>query len=97
VLQGTVLLADEVPDMASALRLSELALRERTTCIEIEIGGTLSLASVVEVMTEGLADALDRKPVSGCLHQDELALCEALLRDDIDDHAYVLRHTGAPA
>jgi lipoate-protein ligase A len=97
VLQGTILLADEVADMASALRLPESALRERTTCIEIEIGGAPSLASLVEVMTEGLAEALDRKPVSGWLHQNELALCEILLRGDIDDNAYVLRHTAGPA
>jgi lipoate---protein ligase len=97
VLQGTILLDDEILDMASALRLSESVLRQRTTCLEIEIGATPPLASVVEVITEGLAEALDRKPVSGSLRQNELTLCEALLRDEVGTDRYVLGHTAAPA
>jgi lipoate---protein ligase len=97
VLQGTILLADEVPDMASVLRLPESVLRERTTCLEIEIGAAPSLASVVGAITEGLAEAFDRKPVSGRLHQNELALCEALLHDEIGTDRYVLGHTAASA
>jgi len=97
VLQGTILLADEVRDMASTLRLSESALRQHTTCLEIEIGAPPSMALVIEVIAQGLAEVLGRKPVTGHLHQNELALCETLLRDEIGANSYVLRHTAVPA
>jgi lipoate-protein ligase A len=97
VLQGTILLADEVPDMARALRLPESALRERTTCLQIEIGTAPSLPSVVGAITEGLAEAFDRVPASGRLHRDERTLCEALLRDEIGTDRYILGHTAASA
>jgi lipoate-protein ligase A len=97
VLQGTILLTDDTPAMACALRLAEPALRGRTTCLEAEIGAAPSLASVVDVIIEGVAAAFDCKAVPGRLHRDELALCEALLRDGIGTDAYILRRTAASA
>lgn len=97
VLQGTVLLADETAQMARALRLPEAALRARTTCLESEIGKTPSLASVAGAITQGLAEALGWKAVPGRLLQAEIALCEALLRDDMADDSCVLGSSAAPA
>jgi lipoate-protein ligase A len=97
VLQGTILLTDETAAMAAALRLPETTLRERTTCLEIEIGNPPSLASVAGAITEGLAEAFDCEAVPRCLHRHEIALCEALLREDVGDDAYVLGRTAAPA
>jgi lipoate-protein ligase A len=97
VLQGTILLTDETAAMAAALKLPVAALRERVTCLAAEIGAAPSLASVVAAITEGLTEAFDCEAVPGRLHQDEIALCEALLCDDIGDDAYVLGHTAAPA
>jgi lipoate---protein ligase len=97
VLQGTVLLAEETGAMARALRLPEAAVRERTTCLEVEIGAVPSLASVRAAVTEGLTGALDCNPVSGRLHRAELASCEALLRDEIGADGHAVAHTAAPA
>ena len=97
VLQGTVLLADETPAMARALRLPEAALRERTTSLEVEIGGAPSLPSLVDALVVGLAEALNRETAPGRPRQDELALCEATLRADVDGDVYVVEGTAAPA
>jgi lipoate-protein ligase A len=97
VLQGTVLLHDEVADMAGALRLPESALRERTTCLEVEIGAAPSVASVAAAISEGLAACLGCELMPAQPGQDELARCEALLRDEIGDDAYVLGRQPAPA
>jgi lipoate-protein ligase A len=97
VLQGTILLTDETPAMARALRLPEAALRERTTCLEAEIGAVPTLSSLADALVAGLAESLDRQPVPGCLRQDELAACESLLRDEIDGDAYVFGRAVAPA
>jgi lipoate-protein ligase A len=95
VLQGTVLLADETTAMAAALRLPEPVLRERTTSLEIEIGAAPSFATAVDAITEGLAEAFDCKAVPGRVNQDEIALCEALLRDEIGIDRYTCGHTAA--
>jgi lipoate-protein ligase A len=97
VLQGTVLIADEVAAMARALRLPETALRERTTCLEAEIGAGPSMASVVAAVTEGLARALDCEAASGRILPRELALCATLLGDEIGADTFVLDGTAAPA
>jgi lipoate-protein ligase A len=97
VLQGTVLLEDEASAMALALRLPEAALRERVTCLAAEIGSVPSMASVVDTITGGLAAALDRAPMPDRLHHDEIALCEALLCEEIGTDAYVLGRAAAPA
>jgi lipoate-protein ligase A len=96
VLQGTVLLENEIPDMAGALGLPQAALRERITCLEIEMGEAPALAAVVDAISGCLAEALGRGAMPGGLRQDELALCETLLRDEIGDEDYVLGQMPAP-
>jgi hypothetical protein len=39
--------------MAGALRLPESALREWTTCLEVEIGATPSMAAVADAIAKG--------------------------------------------
>jgi lipoate---protein ligase len=97
VLQGTVLLTDETATMAAALRLPEAMLRERTTCLEAEIGATPSLAQVVGAVADGLAGAIGCEPVPGCLHEAAVALCDLLLKSESGDRACVLAPTPAPA
>jgi lipoate-protein ligase A len=83
VLQGTVLIADEAIAMARALGLPEPALRERTICLAAEIGAAPVLHRVIEAISQGLAEALDCRPVPSSLHQEEVDLCEALMRAGI--------------
>jgi lipoate-protein ligase A len=97
VLQGTVLLEDEIADMAGALRLPQAALRERMTCLAVEIGGAPSLASVVEAIAACLAEALGGEPVPCRPHRDELALCETLLREAIGRDADIPGQAPVPA
>jgi lipoate-protein ligase A len=97
VLQGTVLIGDDTPDMARALRLPEAALRERVTCLEAEIGTAPALPAVVASVTLGLSDAVECEPVPGEPNDEELALCEALLRDEIGTDAYVAGRSAVPA
>jgi lipoate---protein ligase len=96
VLQGTVLVADEVAAMALALRFSEHALHGRVTCLEAETGAALPMQAVVDNITIGLADALGCEPVRAEAQPDELALCEALLRDEIGTEAYVAGRSAVP-
>ncbi len=97
VLQGTVLITDDVPVMARALRLSEAELRARVTCLAAEIGAAPSLPAVIDCITMGLAEVLGREPVPDKLRCDELALCDELLREEIGTDAYVAGRADAPA
>jgi lipoate-protein ligase A len=97
VLQGTVLIADDVPAMARALRLPEAELRARVTCLSAELGAAPALPPVIECLTMGLAEALGREPVRAAPRSDELALCEELLREEIGTDAYVAGRAAAPA
>jgi lipoate-protein ligase A len=92
VLQGTVLLSDETAAMAAALRLPVETLRERMTCLEVEVGATPSLAQVVDVVARGLAEALGCEPVPGCVHDAEVALCDLLLKGESGDRLHTRAH-----
>ncbi|MBO0764451.1 MAG: hypothetical protein J2P50_07675 [Hyphomicrobiaceae bacterium] len=83
VLQGTVLICDDVPVMARALRLPEAELVRRVTCLEAETGAPPALQVVVDCITMGLAEALGREPMPSQPRGHELALGEALLRAEI--------------
>ena len=96
VVQGTVLIDDDVPAMALALRLSEADLRDRVTSLAAEIGAAPALAPVIDCIAVGLAEALDREPVRACARDDEVALCNDLLRDEIGTEAYVAGRAAAP-
>jgi lipoate-protein ligase A len=97
LLQGTVLVRDDVAAMARALRLPEAVLRQRVTCLEEEIGSAPALPAIVEGIAQGLAEALAREPIPGQIRRDEAALCEALLRDEIGTDAYVAGRGVVPA
>jgi lipoate-protein ligase A len=97
VLQGTVLIIDEAPAMACALRLQEAALRARTSCVEAGIGAAPPLASVIAAITQGLRDSLGREPVPGHLREDEIALCETLLRRGMAADEHSLQRAAVPA
>jgi lipoate-protein ligase A len=90
VLQGTILIDDEVPAMAQALRISKSALRDSVTCLAAVLAATPSIARVQACVTEGLMAALDRTP----LHQDsspaDLAAAEALLSSELGGDAGIM-------
>jgi lipoate---protein ligase len=97
MLQGTVLIGDDVPAMERALRLREGQLRERVTCLAAELGAPPALPAVVDCITLGLAEALGREPMPSRPRDDELALCDKLLREEIGTDAYVAGRAAAPA
>jgi lipoate---protein ligase len=96
VVQGTVLIDDDVPAMARALRLAEADLRDRVTSLAVEVGAAPDLAAVIDCIAAGLAEALDREPVRACARDDEVALCSDLLRGEIGMEAYVAGRAAAP-
>ena len=61
VLQGTVLIEDDSPVMASALRIPQGVLHEALCCLVMALGVKPSIATVRESITRGLADALGRR------------------------------------
>jgi lipoate-protein ligase A len=96
VVQGTVLVDDDVPPMALALRLSEADLRKRVTSLAGEVGAAPAPAAIIDCIAVGLAEALDREPARAWARDDEVALCSDLLRGEIGTEAYVAGHTAAP-
>lgn len=83
LLQGTVLVEDDADVMAAALRIPEAALRAGVTSLAEAVGTPPPLVDIMECITQGLTDATRREPVPGQPGADELALCDALLRDEI--------------
>ena len=82
ILQGTVLVEDEVSVMARALRSSEAALRDKVTCLAMERGEAPPLSLVIESISRGLTGALRCKPAIGHPSLDEIAICEIMLNDE---------------
>jgi lipoate---protein ligase len=97
LLQGTVLAGDDVPAMATALRIPEAALRGKVTSLEEALGEVPSSASIVACITRGIAEALRREPATGHPLLEEAALCEALLRAEIGTEAFVSGAAGIAA
>jgi lipoate---protein ligase len=97
LLQGTVLIGDDVRQMARTLRLPEAELRARVTCLANEVGEAPALPRVMDCITMGLAEALGRAPVPGEPRDDEIDLCDELLRAEIGTDSYVMGHVAAPA
>jgi lipoate-protein ligase A len=83
VLQGTVLIADDLPQMARALRLSEAELRGRVTCLAAAIGQVPPVGDVAVAVRDGLMRALGRTPAMGQPSAEEMAVAESLLREEI--------------
>jgi lipoate-protein ligase A len=89
VLQGTVLVDDEASVMARALRVPQAAIRGNVTCLAEAIGTAPSLDSIVACISLGLAESLQRKPVIENPSADVIALCEALLQEEIGTEEFV--------
>jgi lipoate-protein ligase A len=90
VLQGTVLIADDMPEMARALRLPEAVLRERVTCLAAAIGQAPPVADVAVALRDGLMQALDRTPVMDQPSAEEMAAAESLLQEDIGTEEFLM-------
>jgi lipoate---protein ligase len=97
VLQGTLLISDEVPTMAKALRIPETVLRAQTTCLTSVLANPLSLDALKAVLSQGLTEALQRRPNIERASLEELSYCAALLREEIARDEFVPRPSaGAP-
>ena len=99
VLQGTVLLTDEITVMACALRLPESSLRSNITCLAEACGFVPLLSEVTCALICGLTETLDREAVAQPLSAREAVCCEALLQEEIGADAFVFgtHDTGAAA
>lgn len=89
VLQGTVVTTDDAAVMARTLRIPEASLRAKVTSLEGELGQAPSPTLVVACLARGIADAVQREPLSCQLRADETTLCEALLAGEIGTEEFV--------
>jgi hypothetical protein len=96
VLQGTLLISDEVPTMAKALRIPETVLRVQTTCLTSVLANTLPLDALKAALSQGLAEALQRRPNIARASLEELRYCAALLRGEIASDEFVPPSAGVP-
>lgn len=85
VLQGTVLIEDEVGTMARALGLSEETLRRGMTCLHEAAGAVIPMASVMTSISAALCEALGKSGSAQSLHHAEQARCEQLFLSPRDD------------
>src|SRR5262249_31448606 len=89
VLQGTVLIEDDRAEMAAALGISETTLRQRVSCLAASLQPAPTLADVQSALAAGLATRLQRMSLSAQPSDAELALADALLREEIGGEDYV--------
>ena len=89
VLQGTVLITDDLPEMARALRISETVLRQRLSCLTAAVGRALPIADVADSVLRGLMRALDRTAAMAQPSAAEIAAAEAMLREEIGTEEFV--------
>ena len=94
LLQGTVLVTDVASAMASALRLPESMLRSKITSLAEECASLPSPPHLMNCLTGALTDKLDRAPVFVSPCNEEIALCENLLREEVGTDAFVRASTG---
>jgi len=83
VLQGTVLIVDDVPAMAGILGVPESTLRERITCLAAVLTSLPPLADIGASVVRGLGGAVGRIPVVGVPEPEEIAHAELLLHADV--------------
>jgi lipoate-protein ligase A len=83
VLQGAVLIEDDVPAMARALRLGVGELRARVTCLSAALRAPPPIDDVKNRIIEALVQALDRTSVHAQPDPHDLALAEELLDTEI--------------
>lgn len=81
VLQGTILIEDDVAEMARALRLAEAILRDHVTCLAAALGKAPSVDRVKTAVVQGLMAVLDATPD----HQDASTADVASTEQALDD------------
>jgi lipoate---protein ligase len=89
VLQGVVLIDDDISEMALALRSSEPALQQRLTCLAAERGASPALHEVTGSIETGLLDVLGGTPQRRAAANDERDDCETMLRSEIGSDEFV--------
>ena len=89
VLQGTVMIEDDVADMAGALRMPEAVLRGRVSCLAAALATVPPLAQVQAAIAGELAARLGRSLLHAEPDDAELACAEKLLGDEIGTDDYV--------
>lgn len=90
VLQGTILIEDDVRAMGQALRIPEPALRERVTNLADVLGRAPAVADIRESILAELVQALGRTPVSDRASAGEIAHAERLLEREIGADEFVM-------
>jgi lipoate-protein ligase A len=90
VLQGTVLIEDDTPAMARALRIPEGALRGRVTSLAETLPEPPALRDVCASIVWELSKALQRAPVQDEPSREEIALADRLLDEEIGSEDFVM-------
>ena len=70
--------------MAKALRIPETVLRAQTTCLTSVLANPVSLDALKAALSQGLTEALQRRPNFDRAGPEELRYCAALLREEGD-------------
>jgi lipoate-protein ligase A len=97
ILQGTVLVIDEITIMARALRLSESSLRSGITCLADACADVPPLPHVIDCLTRGLSETLDMEAMKQSPSDEEVICCETLLHDEIGADAFVFGDSAGAA
>jgi lipoate-protein ligase A len=91
-LQGTILIEDDVPAMARALRMPQAALRAHVTCLAAALGFAPALPQAQALVVEGLMAALGRVPMHEAPSPSDLAEAEAFMGSEIAENAGAARN-----
>lgn len=97
VLQGTVLIEDDIAMMARALRIPGATLRAKVTCLVNELREIPPLESVAARIAAGLVEVLQKEPTIKSPGPDETALCDTVLRTEIGTDEFVFGSAAAQA
>jgi lipoate-protein ligase A len=89
LLQGTVLIEDDVAEMASALRLPPDTLRRQVTCLAAALGRVPALAEVQSAVLHGLSAGLGRSLQYAAPARDEFDRAERLLHEEVGTETFV--------
>lgn len=97
VLQGTVLIDDELPIMARALRMPEATLRGRVTFLSTVLEQVPTLVEVSGCVLRGLLQALGRRVEADVPSDEELVLADQLLEEEIGSDEFVAGRGAVPS
>jgi lipoate-protein ligase A len=90
-LQGTVLIEDDIPTMAAALRIPETGLRHKISCLASTLGAIPAIELLQNRIAAELAAFLGRTLREESPRDDELRAAEQRFRSEIGTDDYVLR------